>query len=772
MKSARKSAGHSLLDAVADNPFESRGIVNKKHDVFNRRVKGERRNVARARGQATQRREKTLLVDYERSQKANSFRDKRFGENDATLQLEEKLWARMQKDRSQRSRKGGIFNLGNDGDGPTELLTHRGQALGSNDEDGGYMDDEEDGLDAEVVDRLHFGGDGSQDARRDHSQVHLQLVFKLPDEGRQEDIKMCWESMGELLNMLNQRPAKRDGTPARGQSDDYDLAMRELVYEARAQATDRLQTPEETARSEKARLEKLEKARIERMSSQPGEGGAGAASVEGAWRRRKGRNDDELSGEGVSTSVMGIIEEEEDASENDDAGISGSNSDGSDEDKMGWTSESEAESEEGKWDSLVLARAKKKATRDHATRELPYVIACPSSYEDLLAVLAELATSADEINTILDRIHKNHSIKLDSRNKEKMHNFYDVLLKRFRRVGSQTGKPSSAEQQDREEQLNFLSRLIFDITAEMPEVAASLWHRFCGCLHQRMVKALADLNLGVASTGYWPSTGSLLLLKLAVQIFPSTDFRHPVVTPVVLHLSQCLSQCPVNTCGDLSAGLFCCSLMLHCCLGADRFSPEAMVFLSSALDQFGLRLTTQAAPSPAFNDTSLVWLRAAAGSYAREKLPSLSLGVGEVSTDAERSAFAAGSLGGLYHLLLQAARAAEGEVAFPELFGPLQRVLSEVQPKASPPLPRAIHSLHVQLSQQLSTASQKCISTRTPLQWRAVEVRTLDALAPKFQESYKMKKDGHEVMNSFQVGLQILPHPLGCFAVCWPPASL
>lgn len=78
MKSARKQRGGShLLDTVADNPFESRGILNKKHDVFNRRVKGEKRNVARARGQATQRREKTLLVDYEQNQKANSFRDKR-----------------------------------------------------------------------------------------------------------------------------------------------------------------------------------------------------------------------------------------------------------------------------------------------------------------------------------------------------------------------------------------------------------------------------------------------------------------------------------------------------------------------------------------------------------------------------------------------------------------------------------------------------------------------------------------------------------------------
>lgn len=95
----------------------------------------------------------------------------RFGEDDATLQLEEKMWARMQKDRNQRSRSGGIFNLGDDG-GPGEVLTHRGQALGKNDEDGvGAKDDEDDDLNAEVVDQLHFGGNGSADSRATHPQV-------------------------------------------------------------------------------------------------------------------------------------------------------------------------------------------------------------------------------------------------------------------------------------------------------------------------------------------------------------------------------------------------------------------------------------------------------------------------------------------------------------------------------------------------------------------------------------------------------------------------
>lgn len=97
----------------------------------------------------------------------------RFGEDDATLQLEEKMWARMQKDRNQRSRSGGLFNLGDDS-GSNEVLTHRGQALGENDEDGGVVaQDEDDDLNAEVVDQLHFGGDRSEDPRATHPQVRF-----------------------------------------------------------------------------------------------------------------------------------------------------------------------------------------------------------------------------------------------------------------------------------------------------------------------------------------------------------------------------------------------------------------------------------------------------------------------------------------------------------------------------------------------------------------------------------------------------------------------
>lgn len=82
------------------------------------------------------------------------------------------MWARMQKDRNKRSRSGGLFNLGDGGGGLSEVLTHRGQALGNdNEDDGGAHDNEEDDLNAEVVDQLHFGGDGGGDTRATHPQV-------------------------------------------------------------------------------------------------------------------------------------------------------------------------------------------------------------------------------------------------------------------------------------------------------------------------------------------------------------------------------------------------------------------------------------------------------------------------------------------------------------------------------------------------------------------------------------------------------------------------
>lgn len=59
-----------------ENPFDKFSNSKKKHEVLNRRVKGEDRNVGRALAKAVEVRKNRLLRDYQRSKKSNNFIDK------------------------------------------------------------------------------------------------------------------------------------------------------------------------------------------------------------------------------------------------------------------------------------------------------------------------------------------------------------------------------------------------------------------------------------------------------------------------------------------------------------------------------------------------------------------------------------------------------------------------------------------------------------------------------------------------------------------------
>lgn len=87
-KSKQKSAKHHSrgfkptqqpklkAKAIIDNPFDRFANSRKKHEVVNRRVKGEDRNVGRALAKAVETRKKNLLNDHLASKKTNTFADK------------------------------------------------------------------------------------------------------------------------------------------------------------------------------------------------------------------------------------------------------------------------------------------------------------------------------------------------------------------------------------------------------------------------------------------------------------------------------------------------------------------------------------------------------------------------------------------------------------------------------------------------------------------------------------------------------------------------
>ncbi|CAM9440140.1 unnamed protein product, partial [Chrysoparadoxa australica] len=648
------------------NPFEQRETKRLKHEVFNRKVRGASRNVAKARSEGNERRKKTLLVEYKGNKKDNSMLDRRFGEGDTGLSVEDKMWARWKRDKVGGSRgKGGLFNLDDDDDGE-ELLTHKGKALGGGNYGelpaGGDEDDE--GLDREVVERLHFGGGKSCEGqlsgrgiygeqlgrgKKSKKEVLEEIIMKSKQyklekkrdkEAQEEANEKLDEGFGELVGLLQVKEkgeGKQEKERAReaGGSrkvDDYDMMMRELAFEARAKATDRTKTPEEIAKAERARLDELERDRLDRMK------GTSTDKSQGRGRGKREGNDDEQLARGESgeaedsndskhaiifapgcgpDDVVGAVQEQESEA---GSGSEEESSEGSGDD---------SEEEDERETQLELNAASRKA----AAEEMPYVMPCPGTMEEFLELLAEHASSAQDINTIVGRIHACHSVRLDSRNAERMHNLYALLLTRYKRLGDQAA--ANAQGMSRKEQLEYLHGVLYDMTQEMPSAAAGVWHRTLGAMQKRLAKALSD-----RAGNCWPSIGSFLQLQLLGDIFPVTDYSHPLVTPAFLLLGQCIAQCPVKSPQDLRAGLLCCGIMLSYCLPAQRFAPEALSFLTSVLALYipcGKSTSYQqalvSAPGLRAAHLTLGWLREAALSDEGEHPPSLTLDLKSAEED-------------------------------------------------------------------------------------------------------------------------------------------
>src|ERR1700733_4078278 len=68
-------------------------------------------------------RKKTLLKEFEEKNRAGGIVDRRFGENDPSMSLEERMLERFTRER-QRASRGTAFNLEDE-----DELTHYGQSL-------------------------------------------------------------------------------------------------------------------------------------------------------------------------------------------------------------------------------------------------------------------------------------------------------------------------------------------------------------------------------------------------------------------------------------------------------------------------------------------------------------------------------------------------------------------------------------------------------------------------------------------------------------------
>ena len=117
------------------NAFDER-VASSKNQALGAKIKGASGRPANAKSSSIQQRRERLLPEYQNRHHSSSFHDRRFGEYNPHMSLEDKMLKRFTHERMHRTPKTSntsLFDL-NDDDDADLTLTHYGQSLSGMDE--------------------------------------------------------------------------------------------------------------------------------------------------------------------------------------------------------------------------------------------------------------------------------------------------------------------------------------------------------------------------------------------------------------------------------------------------------------------------------------------------------------------------------------------------------------------------------------------------------------------------------------------------------------
>ncbi|KAJ1867166.1 nucleolar complex protein 14 [Coemansia sp. RSA 989] len=274
------------------NPFEFQ-TNRKKMDILGLKRKDDVVNVAIARQRAVEKRKNTLGKERQQRNRFGGVVDQRIGENDPTMDPEERMLKRFTMERQKRQSRGDMFNLEDDVEGEITSLTHFGRSIDEIDEfdepagsDYGEDDQASGAIGSSAVSATHFGGfepaAGEEGRKKTKNEVMQEIIakskqhkyerqmLKEQDDGVRRELDDDFESVRALLFAdKDQDDDDMDVDNQPSKEKLYDSYVRDLVFEKRGRPQDRLKTEEEQAREELERLERAERHRLRRMEGLP-----------------------------------------------------------------------------------------------------------------------------------------------------------------------------------------------------------------------------------------------------------------------------------------------------------------------------------------------------------------------------------------------------------------------------------------------------------------------------------------------------------------------
>ncbi|XP_043588094.1 nucleolar protein 14 homolog [Bombus pyrosoma] len=612
------------------NPFEVH-VNRNKQNVLGRKSKTDEGLPGVSRAKAIKKRKETLLQEYKLKNKDNLFLDRRIGEKNLSLNEEDKALARFAAERMRAHKRKNIYNLNDD-----EVLTHRGQTLEEIEKfddpksDDEYSDNESRSgkLDNKFVGEAHFGGgilskSGSEKSRKDLIDELIAESKKRKAEKQKireqtidltEKLDSEWRDLLPIVSATNKSVR---GETTETKADDYDIEVRKLKFEAKGTPSDKLKSEEEIVKEEKEKLEALEADRLARMkglvnnisneikhkSADDLDDGFMLETIndqipadddeENLIEDVQGgsNNEESINIQVDSTTAMNdlikkernietknSVKRELDESCNDEISESESSEDDNLSDLKESESSSEEETELNKTNMIIGSKEESKTsvlklngeTReqeirdDDAQRELRYTYKVPESFEELQEYLQNY--NANDQSIIIDRIIKCNHWSLNNTNKEKLPNLFLFLLQHVNDhiIGNDVETIIKGFQI-----IDRLSPFLYDL--------AHLNSQNAKCVIQGIIRE--KHNNFEKNKKRYPGLDTLILFKLVSLIFPTSDFRHSVITPCAIFMSEILFRCRIKNKIDISKGLFICTLILEYTVLSKRFAPSVINFL-------------------------------------------------------------------------------------------------------------------------------------------------------------------------------------------------
>nr|XP_015305527.2 nucleolar protein 14 isoform X2 [Macaca fascicularis] len=449
------------------NPFEVK-VNRQKFQILGRKTRHDVGLPGVSRARALRKRTQTLLKEYKERDKSNVFRDKRFGEYNSSMSPEEKMMKRFALEQQRHHEKKSIYNLNED-----EELTHYGQSLADIEKHNDIVDSDSDAedrgaLSAELT-AAHFGGGGGllhkktqqegeeQGKAKSRKELIEELIAKSKQEKRErqaqredaleltEKLDQDWKEIQTLLSHKTPKSENRD-KKEKPKPDAYDMMVRELGFEMKAQPSNRMKTEAELAKEEQERLKKLEAERLRRM--------LGKDEDENVKKPKHISADDLNDGfvldkddRRLLSYKDGKMNVEEDGQEEQSKEASDPESNEEEGDSSGREDTEESDSPDGHSDlesNVESEEENEKPAKEQrqtpgrgptsgkgragkaAGDELPYTFAAPESYEELRSLL--LGRSMEEQLLVVERIQKCNHPSLAEGNKAKLEKLFGFLL--------------------------------------------------------------------------------------------------------------------------------------------------------------------------------------------------------------------------------------------------------------------------------------------------------------------------------------------------------